>query len=347
MKVLGLDVDRISSLARRLESDFSADTYGFALFADDLDRRSRAHRSDETVRSAWAIARNLMETRLHEQDLATAVGDGLRIARPGKELDDSLRQTNVDRHIVGFFRAFGSTLDTLAAAAVGVLRVPFSITRASFNHLTDLRGTAPNEASSAQRTAWADLHDLLDDHRGKEPEHWLRFSLDYRNSVVHRARPLAMNVPMSDDSSAGLIVVTNDPVGAALSRGRFQPHLRRRPWSPDLDDLIESRSVDDIWLGEPACITLSGLRSHLNELVEDAVGLLMDRWHRAGLGDIRLDHFAERKPPRPAVSPGYSFRGFAEHAELGGSKMVTQRHEIERVKLANRLRDEMRERSSE
>ena len=84
MKVLGLDVDRISSLARRLESDFSADTYGFALFADDLDRRSGAHRSDETVRSAWAIARNLMETRLHEQDLATAVGDGHLIETPGK-----------------------------------------------------------------------------------------------------------------------------------------------------------------------------------------------------------------------------------------------------------------------
>jgi hypothetical protein len=46
--------------------------------------------------------------------------------------------TATDIHLVGFFRAFGSTLDCLAAVAIAVLRLDRSIQAASFRDIETL-----------------------------------------------------------------------------------------------------------------------------------------------------------------------------------------------------------------
>lgn len=343
MEALGLRVDAISALHDQLEADFSVSARGFALFGDTLNERARAVRADETVRATTAVSHNLMEARLHERDLSAVIGEGLQAARTGSGPEAYLALKEVDRQLAGLFRAFGSVLDTLAATALGVLRVPRSILRADYVDLFDLDQGAPDGTLHDQRSAWEAFRALIAEHRRRAPEGWLDYAVAHRNSVVHRARQLAMNFP-APRPRLDLVVVTNDPMGVELARTRFRPHLRRRPWMPDLDDLIESTQLSEVWLSEPATVTVSGLRSSLNDLVEDAADQLLRAWAAAGRGELVLADLPERRAPTrlrwalPQPFVGYASMEMPDPmAALGGGL------EAKRSALARDLRNAARE----
>lgn len=305
MEALGLRVATIAALAERLECDFIVQAGGFALFSDMPDPLKRAVRADETVRGAWAVAHNLMEMRLHERDLSSTVGSGLRAARTGSGAEEYFALTNVDRHIAGFFRAFGSVLDTLAAVAIGILRVPRAIERADFLDLLTLASGSKDTPSVEQQQAWDGCVALVNDHRRCQPVDWLDYALEYRNAVVHRARQLAVTLPVPAPPPT-LEVVTDDPIGVQLALTRFQPHLRRRPWVPDLEDLVACERLDEVWLSEPARLTLAGLRDSLNDLTEAVGGYLLESWEKARQGQLRLVNLSEG---RRSAASGKTRRG--------------------------------------
>jgi hypothetical protein len=95
----------------------------------------------------------------------------------------------MDMEITGCVRALGSALDCLAAVAVGVLRMPFSIQRASFVDLTKaIPAKTLAAATPKQQQLWTAIAQLCETHRRKPPAGWLDWLSGMRNLNVHRAR---------------------------------------------------------------------------------------------------------------------------------------------------------------
>jgi len=81
----------------------------------------------------------------------------------------------------------------MSAVAVGILRMPVSIHKASFH---DIRRTADPKTlpkgTSDQQKAWTALDQLCERHRNKPPSGWLDWLFGMRNLNVHRARQVHM-----------------------------------------------------------------------------------------------------------------------------------------------------------
>jgi hypothetical protein len=111
--------------------------------ADIEDEIQRATVSDQIRSAAHGIEENLLEARLHELDVAALVGPhGLPMPYENASINDHLRNDRLEMNTVGFFRAFGSTLDCLAAVLIGVVRIPMSLRFADMAALARFDPTA-------------------------------------------------------------------------------------------------------------------------------------------------------------------------------------------------------------
>lgn len=273
---LGLRVERLALLSARFNKDFHVEDWGFAQFADLVDVRLQAIVSDQVLAASEAILTNLLEARVAETDYDEATEGGRRYTA-GISLDD----VRIDSQIVEFFRAFGSTLDCLAGVAIGVLRVPRSVVRASMNR--DLFGLDPDKApDEATKNAWFLFRASLDALREGPPAKWMDWALLYRNAAVHRPRQLNMMLPRPPKTSLIL------PEAIALKLLRFDMYLRRRPWLPDLEHLAADEPVEDLFLHEPAPTTMRGLIEMLNHSVETLAHELLQAWDAVGSGKLVL-----------------------------------------------------------
>lgn len=335
----GLRVAATSALADRLITDFSVVDRGFRQLAAIRDERERASVSDEACQAVLAVGANLMEARLHEKDLAALVGAGLPLPATGSPPAHYESQARVDQHLAGFFRACGSTVDCLAAAAIGLLLAPRGIRRASYLDLLALDDDRA-EPTDAQRATWRGLQTKANDHRHRQPEGWFDWAMEARNAIVHRGRPLSLMLPAPrEDAVAGLTIETDDPYGVAVAISRGTPHLRRRPWVGDLQDLGQSATINAIWLEEPALLTLMGLREHLNDLVEDLAGSLLSLWQELSSGALELRRVSARRRRSADVPESLreSFGGFAPPARVSVSFGAFHPHAANRVRLAQEL----------
>lgn len=137
-----------------------------------------------------------------------------------------------------------------------------------------------------------------------DPPGWCMWALETRNAIVHRPRQLSANFPR--ERKIDLLIVTDDPTSVT----RFDPYLRRNPWQADLGDLSTGGSMWDVWLREPAAVTMTGMRQLLNELVEGVFDFLLDTW-------VKIEESAIEAFPSPAghwrmiVNDRSGFCGFA------------------------------------
>lgn len=145
----GLKVEHLRDLVDELHATFSAEAGGYAALARIGDEELRAVVSDQVAQSAYSIGENLLEAHLHQRQLADIIGvDGL--ALPSKDTVEAalLRGAEMDMAITGCVRAMGSALDCVAAVAIVTIRVPQSITKASFGGLASFlekrAASAPN-----------------------------------------------------------------------------------------------------------------------------------------------------------------------------------------------------------
>lgn len=320
-------------------ADFSVADRGYRQFSVIADERDRALISDEVCQAVQAIGTNLMETRLHEKDLSTLVGSGMPLAGTGSPASDYEATARVDQHLAGFFRALGSTADCLAAAAIGVLLAPRDIRRAS--HLDLLALDDPRaDATPDQRGAWQEIQTSVNEHRSRDPTGWLDWAIEARNAIVHRARQLSMLLPgQATDDRAPIHVVADNPYDVATAISRGVPHLRRRPWLGDLSDLGASARIEDIWLLEPAIVTLMGMREHLNDLVEDIAGKLLAHWQEISAGGLRLlsGPARSRRSEDLPESLRARFSGFAPPIPLKITFGAFHPHVATRIELAKEL----------
>jgi hypothetical protein len=192
---LGLRLEELRELVAALDAQLSAEAWGYAQLDDIDDEVQRAVVSDQIRSAAHGIEENLLEARLHELDVGDLVGpNGLSMPYSNASINDHLRYDRLELHIVGFFRAFGSALDCLAAALIGAVRVPMSIRLADMGRLTTFDPEAggrlwPDNVPETQREAWRALIDLLAAARKREPAGWYVWGLeDEKRAPSSRAR---------------------------------------------------------------------------------------------------------------------------------------------------------------
>jgi len=322
----GVVCSRTRSLVERLEVDFRAADGGYAAL-HALPMPQRAVVSDQIVGATQAIVRNLIEARLSQEDMAELLQGGATLDDPTH--DAQARDTREDMAFVGFFRGIGSALDNLAAATIGVLRLPRSIRRASFSVILKL-----NESTVEEHARWRELRDLVHRHVD-DPAGWLMWTLEMRNALMHRPRMMTLSLPRPTRMPP-LTLPESVCKHLMRERARWDPPFRRRPWLPDMQHLADPflGSLTEAVLGETAVQTSTAVFEHTNALIEDAAGFLLDSWSDASV--IALD------PPAGAWALeeplDIDFSGFASlpfPSDLAGAAISP--HDEERVRLAAEL----------
>jgi hypothetical protein len=280
----GITIDHLRLLVEELHGAFSPVDGGFISLGRIPNELQRAVVSDQICQSAYAIAENLLEAHLHQEQLANIVGaEG--VAMPTKETAEAtvLRGAEMDMAITGCVRAMGSALDCLAATAIGVLRIPLSITRASFGGLANFpKSKAGQSPNHHQKRAWGRWAQLVETHEQKLPEGWFDWEQAMRNLNIHRGRQVHTLVQKRrEPDEPQILVFDRDPEGLTRSAARFDLHLRNRPELPDMQDFVTSPKKADLWIAEPAQVTLSGVLAAINALTEEASHFLLSGWNYA------------------------------------------------------------------
>ena len=332
----------LDALVARLETDLRVEWWGYEQLADLAEEPQRAIVSDQILVTARAVAVNLREAADHRANVVALVGPNGRTMPDPDQPDEYQKLYDLDRELVGFFRAAGSLLDCLAAVAIGVLRLPFSIQRAEAGDLGRLV-TQAQHAEEPFAAVWTRASEAVERVRTGSPDGWLEWTIEMRNAVIHRARQLQIWLPRAtrQPGQPQFIVRTNQPMRRLV---RYAPHLRHRPWLPDLLALASAQGAEDNWLFEPATVTLAGTLGRLHELVEGLAAALLEVWDDAAAGRVQLAAPADRwatGPTSPAwrVAAAESFLGFEwDTTAVPLDSIVMSPQDARRVQIAERLR---------
>ncbi len=250
---------------------------------------------------------------------------------------------DIDRELVGFFRAAGSVLDCLAAVSIVVLRLPVSIKRASGDSLVDLARRA-SQAEDPEKVCWERTAQAFETQRHANPAGWFDWTLEMRNAVVHRARQLRTWLPRPSTvvpAEQRLRVATGTPQHRLM---RDELHLRRSPWLADLDALSSAIAAADNWLPEPAPRTVLGILERELALTEAVVATLASTWDEVACGTVELSSPADSWAPRDLsdrAKEASHFKGFDPGYEVPPlTSIVMHPREATRAQIAEGLRQE-------
>lgn len=337
---LGTETPGLTKLTEALWNSYSADSWGLQQFVAIADEEQRAVASDLVLSAVEGIEVNVYELALCEIDLAALVGpNGRTMPGPETTVEELVNLKRIHRAITDFARAFGSTLDCLAAAAIGVLGLPGSLQRASGASLLrfpELTQTAPQTQHDAREKAAA----LFAEHAERDPAGWLAWMLELRDAVVHRGHLTNtwLNLPRHGGTQ---IAVASGTHPAYLTR--VEPHLRGKPWQPDMFSLSGPGTATDamIWLPEPATRTIAEVKLRTVALV-DALASMLAELLTINRADWQLPErqwHLERTTGRPRTASASQFGGFdPDYPAPTPTQMRVHPRSVARLELAERLR---------
>jgi hypothetical protein len=338
LAAVGLVLTHTDQLAQRLRADFLATHYGYRQFAALNDPLVQAFASSRLRAAISGVGRNLLEARLHEHHVHRTVGpNGLPWPGPTTTIAEDLARDELELHIAGFFRSLSSTLDCLAAVLIGVARVPRSLARAD---LLDVLRLDAGKASRRlpgrplrQAELWTELRDLVKTANQGPPANWLAWTSQTRNALLHRGRGLTKLTNRAMPISRPMYVEGSHPPHELV---RYDPHLSKRPWLTDLQNLVIYGEPFDHWLVEAAQQTVSGLRRATNDLCEDAAQWALACWRDdATQATLAADTSAWAESAIP-----HEFEGFQPHEGATSDLAIIAPDEQEIIKLAQRLLDD-------
>ena len=195
---------RLSVLAQQVLADMAA---GEGVAWWDLDRARSILIGDYLIGLMESAEANLTQGSMHlarTNELWTADGFATRarmqsasVLGPGifgaHSERDSNRTVEANGHVAGFFRAAGSALDNVGGIVVGVAGLRKQTVRAAW---TDLRlgenvpaGVAPDGPGRDLQIA---VVDAIRAALTTGPDDWSEWTMELRNTLVHRASRLAM-----------------------------------------------------------------------------------------------------------------------------------------------------------
>jgi hypothetical protein len=312
-EALGVASPALRELAAEIWNDVDEAVKGINWWAGHpLTVQQRILVSDQIVMAAKYVEQNLAEARVHlsevrracemeDQFMARAVeigaqGPEIRMPERANALD-WLASFSADVHTVGVFQALGSSLDCLAAVVIGVLALRRNVLKADLGPVrTMLRDPAVLAEAGGLRKPTADALDAVAD----DPvPGWLDWTLAYRNTLIHRPRPIAMHHleprPTLANPSGGHFIKTRD--------------VRALASQPGLSDMEAMAQALDAVLEEEATVSLSGAVFAGASLVERVAAPLLDAWRARRANPPLLEQPVQQWTLPPAGH--VTFTGFA------------------------------------
>jgi hypothetical protein len=214
---LGVHVPAARTLSEEVVADLDAHRHGVGWWAPHPDDKRRIFISDYLVQLVWSFPQNLVEAALHLMEVETnqerssdrskhvvvlkgvdASGPQLAVRMPPRtSVRELLPGRLVDLHVAGMFRALGSALDTLSGIIVAVGAFEQRIITVDFGQLLERlrRPIAPTPGGQLQGRIKAVVEDSI---RTAGPTGWMNWTIEYRNTLVHRGRRLQLNTLVQD-----------------------------------------------------------------------------------------------------------------------------------------------------
>jgi hypothetical protein len=346
LTTLAVAAPRLDQLIAAVNAEYTADGYGLARFAGIEPTIDRAVASDLAVTSLAGVRSALTILGRRTAQYAALLGpNGKTMPGPDTSLQDHLERIDLDACAEECFRAVGTVLDCLAAAAVLLTGIPAPVQRSEGSWLFSLPKTVKLTAvSEPQAAAWNRFTDTVR-HAGNDPNPgWLAWSLEMRNAVVHRGQMLRFwRDRPSPPASAKLLVLTRQNPAHVI---RAEQHLRAQPWLPDMHAIPGAPNLADAWLHEPAQVTLKGIREQTLRLVERAADSLLLSWNESSSQTFTWPseqwRLQKREDPR-RVTEASRFTGFSRGNPLPAlGELRLHRDSAPRARLADRLYREAR-----
>lgn len=338
---LDTQVPALKSLWDRLLENYDVAAWGLREFAGISNEEQRAIASDLVLSAVEGAHVNLRELAMSAADVARYSGpNGTTMPGPETTLDDYLDAKRLHRAITETFRALGSTLDCLAALTIGILGLPNSLQAAAGSVLLnfpELGWEAPRSQHEARERVQAGFEAIAEDPAG-----WLAWGLELRDAVVHRGHLTQIMLTRPAGVGPQFIVRTDTPFQYLV---RMEPHLRGRPWQPDMLSLSAQGSIAGamVWLPEPAAQTTAEVKVRTVNLVRAISELLREALDADRSGWLlpekqwRLERAPARTKPRTARAMRFS--GFDPTYPVPPLSQIRVHHKsVPRLQLAERLR---------
>lgn len=324
---LGIALPRWRALSASVRADLDRGAKGVKWWTG-LEESQRQQISHQLAESLATVPGLLARARVHLLEVAHAAellnaaphcvvvqegGTGeprqvpLRYESAAEHLPSELEQL----HIGGVVHALFSALDVVGAVIIGVAGLPRSILKADFGVAMSALEN-PKNALPGQRETWLQLHQEISAALAT-PADWHLWLGDLRNMVAHRAKIPTLHLVLPNGR-------------AALSGGdivRFvniETRLPRQPARAFLQSL--TANPHEVYLDEPAVVTLTGVVDSTVRLVELVSDALAKLWERRRARDLQFDQPPEQWP-KPEPAPARSFPGFAPGPPLTGDLQWT------------------------
>jgi hypothetical protein len=243
---LGLDLKNVRALEEAFHGDLDPVELGIGwwkTYEPQFGVRARILVGDYLFRCAASIETNLVETKLHLLEAVDAYEqEDNRLSRMVElgpdntprpkhprslNAKDDLQDRLATLHTAGFFRALASAFDCLGGCIHGVLALNEWIVSATFGKACGaLKNLSPTPTKDVDRKAFRDSMNAIIASSG--PTGWLEWALDYRHTLVHRARRFEMTTMELESSIV-------DPSGRPILRTRQIPQLARDPDRTDVE----------------------------------------------------------------------------------------------------------------
>lgn len=311
---LGVDCAGLRDLTREIAGDMDEGTKGIGWWSSaPLPTQQRILISDHLLMAAKFAETNLVEARVHLSELESnqavvqeqmartvSVQNGVpTVTMPRhSSAHDQLAAFKIGLHTVGCFQALGSALDCLAAVIIGVLALPDRLIRA------DVVGVQKTLAKAQVLAAANGLRqptaDVLEAAKDSPVDGWLDWVLSYRNTLVHRPRPVSIHQLVPKPSIL-------DAQGRPHLRTELIDHLATEPGLSDIEAMSSSfRAV----LTEAAEVSLRHAVYGTRDLIEGVSGTLLPAWVARRSAPGLLAQPASQWPNVPMHAP-LGFEGFA------------------------------------
>jgi hypothetical protein len=316
-RALQVDVPVWRELGQEILADLDDRVFGVRWWAPHPGTSRRILISDHLFACVLGVESNLLEARLHlieandswqqESDFharAVSIGrdGGVKVQLPERRRPlDELSPAMSTLHTIGFIRAVAGALDCFGASVVGVGALKTSLLHADLD--AAWKTLARVNGTSASDCAQANIRDQLDAALKRAgPPGWFKWTVDLRNTLIHRGRRLQLSElrPMP----SGLVL----PDGNPILRTEVIPQLPRDPGRSDVEMFLDT--ADPPVLTENAATTLRGILESTLRLVAEGGEILLRLWRTRRANPSLLLQPREQWPNGASVVTT-GFRGYS------------------------------------
>jgi hypothetical protein len=336
-----VDVPACRDLGDEILADLDEHVFGVRWWVPHPGTSRRILISDHLFTCVTSVESNLIEARLHlteAMDFWQRESDfharPFSITKDGPKLDlpprrcplDELRPMISMLRTVGFIRAIAGALDCFGASIVGIAALKTSLLRADLDKARLMLAEVTNSGTGNRiQTEFGAQLEALIERVG--PPGWLRWTVDMRNTLIHRGRRLQLAELRPIPSN--LI----NPDGTPIIRTHVIHQLPRDPGRSDVEMFLDASNPPV--LTETAAATLRGVLDSTISLTRDAGALLLDLWRTRRTNPALLPQPREQWPDGVSLATS-GFRGYApDSVQYNPNQLRTSEVLIRRMAAAS------------